>query len=176
MSYKDGLVTVFDSSRKHQLKFVSLGVLLALGSMPQVALAQQQPNPGLPEAPVVHAPAGPVQGITNKGVYEYLGIPYAEPPVGPLRWRPPQPYPAWSQTRKAAQFCPTCAQVTTTGVFSNQSTSEDCIYVNVFTPSVRLTRNLPVMIWVHGGGNYDGESNDYMTRPSSPTRARSLSR
>lgn len=142
-----------------------LGLLLALGPAPQPARAQgqaQQPPAGLPLGPVVNAPAGPVQGIKNNGVYEYLGIPYAQPPVGPLRWQPPQPRPPWAQTLNATRFGPTCAQITTTGVFAGPPTNnEDCLYLNVFTPDPRPYERLPVLVWIHGGGNYDGESNDW---------------
>ncbi len=131
--------------------------------MPQPAGAQdqaQQPPPGLPLGPVVNAPAGPVQGLSNNGVYGYLGIPYAQPPVGALRWQPPQPLPPWTQTRTATRFGPTCAQITTTGVFSGPPTSnEDCLFLNVFTPNP--SAKLPVLVFIHGGGNYSGESNDY---------------
>ncbi len=159
--YRSEPVTVSNLDRKRAVKYSIFGLLLALGSTSQLATAQVQPPAGLPLAPVVDAPAGPVQGLKFKGVYEYLGIPYAEPPVGPLRWQPPQPYPSWSQVREATQFGPTCAQITTTGVFATPSVHEDCLYVNVFTPDLHPSHDLPVMVWVHGGGNYDGESNDY---------------
>ena len=152
---------VSESVRKRWLRSGLPTMLLAFAAMTQGAAAQIQPPPGLPAAPIIDAPAGQVQGIVDKEVFEYLGIPYALPPVGPLRWQPPQPYPAWTQTRAAAQFGGTCAQITTTGVFSSPSTNEDCLYLNVFTPNPHPRHKLPVMVWVHGGGNYDGESNDY---------------
>ena len=142
-----------------------LGSLLALGLASQPARAQeqaQQPPPGLPQGPVVTPPAGPVQGLNNNGVYEYLGIPYAQPPVGALRWQPPQPHAPWTQTLNATQFGPTCAQITTLGVFAGPANAnEDCLYLNVFTPKVDAPGTLPVLVWIHGGGNVDGESNDY---------------
>ena len=142
-----------------------IGFLLAFGMASRPAGAQeqaQQPPPGLPLGPVVNAPAGPVQGINNNGVYGYLGIPYAQPPVGALRWQPPQPLPPWTHTRNATQFGPTCAQITTTGVFSGPpSSNEDCLFLNVFTPNPQPSGKLPVLVWLHGGGNYGGESNDY---------------
>jgi len=147
------------------IRSVLLGSLLALGISPQLARAQeqaQQPLPGLPAAPVVNPPAGPVQGINNNGVYEYLGIPYAQPPVGALRWQPPQPHSSWTQTLDATHFGPTCAQITTLGVFAGPANAnEDCLYLNVFTPKVNTAGTLPVLVWIHGGGNVDGESNDY---------------
>jgi para-nitrobenzyl esterase len=110
-------------------------------------------------APVTTA-AGPVDGITKDGVTRFLGIPYARPPVGPLRWMPPQPVAKWTATRQAAKFGPTCAQVTTLGPFAGPPNSnEDCLYLNVFTPDTKA--KLPVLVWLHGGGYFDGASNDY---------------
>ncbi len=138
------------------------GALLATVAVtPPATALEVQPRSGLPASSVVNAPAGPVQGIVDKGVSEYLGIPYAVPPTGPLRWQPPQPFPAFSQLRQANQFGPTCAQITTTGVFASPSVNEDCLYVNVFTPNLKTANKLPVLVFIHGGGNYDGESNDY---------------
>jgi para-nitrobenzyl esterase len=121
--------------------------------------------------PVVKTAEGPIQGIvktepsTGGAVYEFLGIPYAAPPVGNLRWMPPQPVAHWSAPLDATKFGNTCAQATTLGVFAGPaSVNEDCLFLNVFT--TRLggggpSRGLPVLVWIHGGGNYDGESSDY---------------
>ena len=114
--------------------------------------------------PRVRTSEGPVRGFVKDGVSEFLGIPYAAPPVGDLRWRPPQPHARWRKALKATAFGPTCAQTTTLGVFAGPaSISEDCLYLNVFTSRVRTpgARLRPVLVWIHGGGNVDGESNDY---------------
>lgn len=112
--------------------------------------------------PVVHTSKGAIQGFISDDVAEFLGIPYAQPPVGALRWRPPQPAAYWSGLLKATAYGPTCAQVTTLGVFAGPANSnEDCLYLNVFTPDLKTSANLPVLVWIHGGGNLDGESNDY---------------
>lgn len=151
-------------------QMVTLIAMVALLSLSRTARAHeptspaqaQQPQPGLPLAPIVEASAGPVQGLDNHGVYEYLGIPYAQPPVGELRWQPPQPYPQWTNTREATRFGPTCAQITTLGAFAGPPNSnEDCLYLNVFTPKLPGSEKLAVLVWIHGGGNFDGESNDY---------------
>ncbi|MGH3192912.1 MAG: carboxylesterase family protein, partial [Streptosporangiaceae bacterium] len=76
---------------------------------------------------------GAVRGLANGAVDEFLGIPYAAPPVGPLRWQPPQPAASWTGVRNATAFAPHCPQVA--GPFGQASTSEDCLYLNVFTPS-----------------------------------------
>src|SRR5205085_12551863 len=103
---------------------------------------------------------GPIEGVTKNGITRFLGIPYAKPPVGGLRWMPPQPVAKWSAVRQAGEFGPTCAQVTTLGPFAGPPNSnEDCLYLNVFTPDVKA--KLPVLVWIHGGGFFDGASNDY---------------
>ena len=114
---------------------------------------------GAAAAPVSTA-EGPVEGFAANGIIQFLGIPYAKPPVGLLRWMPPQPVPKWTAARKAGKFGPTCAQVTTLGPFAGPANSnEDCLYLNVFTPNVKA--KLPVLVWIHGGGYFDGASNDY---------------
>jgi para-nitrobenzyl esterase len=103
---------------------------------------------------------GPVDGFSKNGVSQFLGIPYAKPPLGNLRWMPPQPAAKWTAVRGATKFGPTCAQVTTLGPFASPPNSnEDCLYLNVFTPD--LKGKLPVLVWIHGGGYVDGASNDY---------------
>jgi para-nitrobenzyl esterase len=114
-------------------------------------------------APLVGTDRGPVVGLVKNGVDEFLGIPYAAPPVGRLRWRPPQRHARWSAPLQVTQYGPRCPQVTTLGVFADASVSEDCLYLNVFTPKLKppRSRGLPIIVWIHGGGNIDGESNDY---------------
>jgi len=103
---------------------------------------------------------GPVEGITRNGVEQFLGLPFAAPPVEALRWMPPQPAKKWTVLRPAKAFGPTCAQVTTLGPFAGPPNSnEDCLYLNVFTPDTKA--KLPVLVWIHGGGYFDGASNDY---------------
>src|SRR5215472_6400549 len=110
--------------------------------------------------PVVGTANGPVRGLANGTVNEFLGIPYAAPPVGALRWQPPQPAASWSGVRDATQFAPYCPQPPTP--FGQASTSEDCLFLNVFTPSHKQTgSHHPVMLWIHGGALVTGESNDY---------------
>jgi para-nitrobenzyl esterase len=87
---------------------------------------------------------------------------YAAPPVGELRWRPPVAAQPWKGVRLAAQFGAACAQVTTLGVFAGPANdNEDCLTLNVFTPHVEASGKLPVIVWIHGGGNMDGASRDY---------------
>lgn len=114
---------------------------------------------GAHAAPVTTA-EGPVEGVTREGVTRFLGIPYAKPPVEALRWMPPQPAAKWAAVKQAAKFGPTCAQVTTLGPFAGPPNSnEDCLYLNVFTADTKAKR--PILVWIHGGGYFDGASNDY---------------
>jgi len=102
---------------------------------------------------------GQIRGESSGGIDEFLGIPYAAPPVGPLRWRAPQPPAAWRGIRAATQFAPHCAQPI--GVFGRASRSEDCLYLNVFAPAGHRGSAIPVVVWIHGGGFVGGESDDY---------------
>jgi para-nitrobenzyl esterase len=108
---------------------------------------------------VVATAGGAVRGKTVAETREFLGIPYAAPPVGALRWQPPRPAAPWHTTRPATSYGPHCPQPA--GSFGRASTSEDCLYLNVFTPAGNKARNLPVMVWVHGGSLRTGESDDY---------------
>jgi para-nitrobenzyl esterase len=109
--------------------------------------------------PTVNTTDGPVRGIVENGVAKFLGIPYAAPPVDALRWMPTQA-PAKHDLLDATKFANTCPQVTELGAFAGpSSTTEDCLYLNVFTTD--LGGSKPVIVWIHGGGNLDGETNDY---------------
>ena len=113
---------------------------------------------GLPLAPVALTESGLVIGTTVSGVNEFLGIPYAAPPMGALRWTPPKPYGLFhGLILQATQFGSACTQP---GPFG----SENCLFLNVYTPENELTdilledqgRGLPVMVYIHGGGLVTG--------------------
>ena len=92
------------------------------------------------------------------GIKSFKGIPYAAPPLGPLRWRAPQPVPAWTGVRPTDQWGPRCEQNPRLGELDplNSQMSEDCLYLNVWTGAATPDAALPVMVWIHGGSNSIG--------------------
>lgn len=109
------------------------------------------------DAPVVTTTSGPVRGALGDGIRRFLGIPYAAPPVGDARWRPPQPPAPWTTPRDATAPGASCPQVLP--IVNVQVGAEDCLYLNVFTPDP-APRKAPVMVWIHGGGFTVGAATD----------------
>jgi para-nitrobenzyl esterase len=128
-------------------------------------------------APQVTTEAGVLEGSqvgSLPNVAVFLGIPFAAPPVGERRWRPPQPMQHWSGPRRAKQFAPACPQVPSSWwpeMVGREllDTSEDCLYLNVWTPNLNRAEKTPVMVWIHGGGNVEGSS---QIPPLAPALAR----
>ncbi len=154
----------FGSSRWYRAGLAAVvvtGVLLSVSGSSARASTNTSPAQGARKSPVVATSDGAVQGLTTGSTTEFLGIPYAAPPVGPLRWEPPQPAATWSGVLAATQFAQNCAQPASP--FGVASTSENCLYLNVYAPSGRTgaAAKLPVMVWIHGGALDWGESNDY---------------
>jgi len=97
------------------------------------------------------------------GVLSFKGIPFAQPPVGALRWREPQPVKNWSGTRNADQFGSRCMQRTAAGAdywFRSSGMSEDCLYLNIWTPTKSDREKLPVLVYVFGGGFQNGDGSE----------------
>ena len=139
----------------------SLLILVSLLLSGVTALAQG--SGGLPETIVVEG--GKISGLAlgqNKDVLAFKGVPYAKPPVGPLRWKPPQPVEAWEGVRQCNEFGSACAQpgiLKAMGMDIGENFSEDCLFLNVWTAAKSVDERWPVMLWIHGGGNVAGGSN-----------------
>jgi para-nitrobenzyl esterase len=136
-------------------------VIAALG--PGLVCAVQTPA-SQPQTPLAHLTAGSVSGIQQGTVAAFLGIPFAAPPVGPDRWRPPKPVKPWQGTRDASHFGASCYQALTPEGFGpwkhefvvQGEVSEDCLFANVWTPKADSKARLPVFVWIHGGGFTQG--------------------
>jgi para-nitrobenzyl esterase len=165
---------------RRKLLFCSLAMVLAAMTSTGTAARSQAPS-------IVKVDTGELQGAVEDGVVSFKGIPFAAPPVGDLRWRPPQPAAKWTGVREATQFGADCMQ----GRFGGpppgagaragappaqgtaptptpappapaapavQAPSEDCLYLNVWRPADQNARRLPVMVWIYGGGFTGGSS------------------
>ncbi len=113
-----------------------------------------------PADSVVHLDAGAVRGVRGWATVSYLGIPFAAPPVGTRRWLPPDPPAAWSGVRDATHHALPCA---TEGFGDGpRTTNEDCLYLDVYQPATAQPgARLPVMVFIHGGGNLSGSTTIY---------------
>jgi para-nitrobenzyl esterase len=122
---------------------------------------------------VAYAQAGSLQQKTADGVLEgaisadgkvrsFKGIPFAAPPVGPLRWKAPQPVTQWQGVRKANEFGARCMQgnIYSDMIFHDNGPSEDCLYLNVWAPANSNSSKLPVMVWIYGGGYRAGATSE----------------
>jgi para-nitrobenzyl esterase len=112
---------------------------------------------------IATAPAGQFRGMRAGTLHVFRGIPYAQPPLGPLRWKPPQPLPRAADTRDATQFGPACIQpvATTANLYAPATPlpmSEDCLSLNIWAPAD--ARGAPVFLWIHGGSLWTGSGRE----------------
>ena len=142
------------TKRMARLSFWLFGGLTALGLFAASAQAQ---------TPVVQVAQGEVRGTVDRGARAWLGLPFAAPPVGGLRWKPPVTAPAWSGVRPADHFAASCQQVAAPqglGPWSHEyatsdPVSEDCLYLNIWAPAPngrKAVKKRPVLVWIYGGG------------------------
>lgn len=134
---------------------IALGLVMALASSPILA---SDPTPS------AHVTTGRLSGTHDPktGLNEFKGIAYAAPPIGSLRWKPPQSAVAWKDVRKADHFGPRCMQrpVFSDMVFRSDGMSEDCLYLNVWTPANAPNKKLPVLVYFYGGGFIGGDGSE----------------
>jgi para-nitrobenzyl esterase len=111
------------------------------------------------QAPKAQTESGTISGVSESGLSVYKGVPFAAPPVGDLRWRAPSPVAPWTGTHNANAFAPACMQ---DGVSMPGETppkvSEDCLYLNIWTPANSAHEHLPVIVWIYGGGYINGSA------------------
>ena len=100
---------------------------------------------------------------THTGIQTYFGVPFAKPPIGDLRWKAPQPLDNWEGVKKTKEFGPSPMQTLVFGDMKSRSKglSEDCLYLNIWTPASRNTKDLPVLVYFFGGGNVAGDASEY---------------
>ncbi|MEA1675028.1 carboxylesterase/lipase family protein [Nitrospirillum sp. BR 11163] len=136
------------------MKRVAVAALLLTAAVPAFAAETA--------APVVQVEQGRVSGVVTGDVAAFKGIPFAAPPVGSLRWRPPQPAAAWAGVRSGAEYGADCMQKPLPGDAAplGVAPAEDCLYLNVWAPAdtVKPGAKRPVMVWIYGGGFVNGGS------------------
>ena len=139
---------LWDNSTMRKVAIVALGVLVEL-------LVASPAQSQIREAAVT---GGRVSGVVTNGIAAFKGIPFAAPPVGDLRWKAPQPVKAWTGVKAATSFAASCLQDTTfVKLFgAPELISEDCLYLNVWTPAKSANERLPVMVWIYGGAFIGG--------------------
>ncbi|MFJ7779184.1 carboxylesterase/lipase family protein [Streptomyces yangpuensis] len=141
---------------------LALALAALLASAPPAPAAPRAAAPGGPPRPVVTVAQGVLRGQTRDGAQEFLGVPYAAPPVGTERLRAPRPPARWHGVREAARQAPACLQFSPFGLGDPQAVSEDCLYLDVYRPrTARPGARLPVILWMHGGAYSQGTGSQF---------------
>ncbi|RKN48518.1 carboxylesterase/lipase family protein [Micromonospora endolithica] len=135
------------------------GLLVPAAASVPPANADARPDPA-----VVRTTAGQVRGVLDAEVRSFQGIPYAAPPIDDLRWASPQPVRSWKDVRDATAPGAACPQAESGYPIGVPSTVEDCLYLNVTAPR-RPARDLPVIVWIHGGSMMVGSGDSYRPNP-----------
>jgi para-nitrobenzyl esterase len=112
----------------------------------------------IPATNQAHVDTGMLQGVRIDDIVAFKGIAFAAPPVGPLRWKPPQAAPAWGGVRDASRFGAICPQTQNFATPRDAVQSEDCLTLNVWAPAT--AKSAPVMVWIHGGGDVNGTASE----------------
>ncbi|MCI4079716.1 carboxylesterase family protein [Streptomyces sp. MMS21 TC-5] len=140
----------------------TLALAALLASAPSIAAAPAAAAPGGPPRPTVAVAQGALRGQARDGAEEFLGVPYAAPPVGTGRLRAPRPPARWHGVREAIRPAPACLQFSPFGLADPQAVSEDCLYLDVYRPrTARPGARLPVILWMHGGAYSQGTGTQF---------------
>ena len=115
------------------------------------------------EKPIVETLQGKLSGSHESGLYLFKGIPFAQPPLGELRWKAPAPPKAWKGVRSAEKFGPRAMQrpIFDDMQFRSDGMSEDCLYLNIWTPTIKPDEKLPVLVYFYGGGLFTGDGSEF---------------
>ncbi|PWK66724.1 para-nitrobenzyl esterase [Streptomyces sp. CG 926] len=139
----------------------ALALVALLASVPPAAASSASPSGGSPR-PVVAVAQGALRGQSRDGAQEFLGVPYAAPPIGDARLRAPAPPPRWTGVREATRQSPACLQFSPFGLSDPAAVSEDCLYLDVYRPrTARPGARLPVIVWMHGGAYSQGTGTQF---------------
>jgi para-nitrobenzyl esterase len=140
--------------------FARTVVLLTLACTPLTGCSESDidAGPAIQQGTLITLENGMIQGEVDGGTRRFFRIPFAKPPLGDLRWRPPQPVEPWQGVLPATEMSLPCAQ--RDALTTPASDNEDCLYLNVWTPNPAPAEPLPVMVWIHGGGNTSGSTAD----------------